>query len=159
VAFWRVDLEQDTNDPLNTDYFCNVGDCILEAFVAIWPICGRFCGRGQGDLEHLHRRRVRVFGTWSSDRGTDDLRGFDLRWLQETRKTQNRLRHLTPVVAFFEGLGAPFVRSWTSVLWSSPKVAKGPAQRAGWWPTRSNFLPQASLCASNGRVATTLPLS
>jgi hypothetical protein len=73
---------------------------------------------------NLHRRRVRVFGTWSSDCGTDNLRGFDLRWLQETRKTQNRLRHLTPVVVFFEGLGAPFVRN--SHLWT---VLRGTMQR------------------------------
>jgi hypothetical protein len=36
---------------------------------------------------------------------------------------------------------------------------KAPGQRAGWWPTRSNFLPQATLLSSYGRVATRIPLS
>ena len=36
---------------------------------------------------------------------------------------------------------------------------KAPGQLAGWWRTRSNFLPQASLRASYGRVATRIPLS
>jgi hypothetical protein len=36
---------------------------------------------------------------------------------------------------------------------------KAPSQLAGWWRTRSKFLPQASLLASYGSVATRIRLS